>query len=88
MSLEGRVALVSGGGRGIGRAICLGLAEDGADIAVNFRRDEDSARETVAAIEALGRKAACYQASVDDFEQDAAMVERNAWSLAWIGWRH
>jgi NAD(P)-dependent dehydrogenase (short-subunit alcohol dehydrogenase family) len=76
MSLSDRVALVTGGGRGIGRAIAIGLAEDGANVAVNFRRDEDSARETVAAIEGLGRKAACYAASVDDYEQDAAMVER------------
>jgi len=76
MSLSGRVALVTGGGRGIGRAIALGLAQDGANVAVNFRRDEDSARQTVSEIEALGRKAAAYPASVDDFEQDAMMVEQ------------
>ena len=43
--------------RGIGKAIALGLAEDGADVAVNYRRDEDAARETVAEIEKLGRRA-------------------------------
>ena len=75
MSLSGRVALVSGGGRGIGRAVSIALAEDGADVAVNYRRDEAAARETVAAIERLGRKAAAYEASVDSFEASQAMLE-------------
>ena len=78
MSLEGRVALVTGGGRGIGRAISLGLAEDGADVAVNYRRGEAEALETVAAIEALGRKARAYAAPVDDYDACAAMVEQVA----------
>ena len=55
MSLAGRVALVTGGGRGIGGSIALALAEDGSDVAVNYRRDEGAAKETVTAIEALGR---------------------------------
>ncbi|HEV3450475.1 MAG TPA: SDR family oxidoreductase [Acidimicrobiia bacterium] len=75
MGLEGRVALVTGGGRGIGAAIGLGLAADGADVAVNYRRDAAAAAETVGAIEDLGRKAVAYQASVDDAAADAAMVE-------------
>ncbi len=74
MTLAGRVALVTGGGRGIGKAIALGLAEDGADIAVNYRRDEESARETVAEIEKLGRRATAYAASVDDHAQCEVMV--------------
>src|SRR6185436_11820272 len=74
MSLEGRVALVTGGGRGIGRAISLGLAEDGAAVAVNYRKDADAAKEVVSAIEAAGGRAAAYQASVDDLDQDDAMV--------------
>jgi NAD(P)-dependent dehydrogenase (short-subunit alcohol dehydrogenase family) len=72
--LEGRVALVTGGGRGIGRAIALGLAADGADVAVNYRRDADAAAETVHEIEQLGRRAVAVAASVDDFEQCDAMV--------------
>jgi NAD(P)-dependent dehydrogenase (short-subunit alcohol dehydrogenase family) len=74
MSLQGRVAVVSGGGRGIGRAIALGLAGDGADIAINYRKDEQSARSAVEEIEAMGRKARAYAASIDDFAADSAMV--------------
>src|SRR5437879_8796796 len=74
MGLEGRVTLVTGGGRGIGKAIALGLAEDGADVAVNYRRDEEAARETVSEIEKLGRRARAYAASVDDYAQCEAMV--------------
>ena len=73
--LEGRVALVTGGSRGIGRAIALALAEDGADVAINYRRDEDAARDTVSAIVSRGRKARAYQASIDRLEEDERMVE-------------
>ena len=74
MSIAGRVALVTGGGRGVGRAISLALAEDGAAVAVNYRRDADAAEETVQAIVAAGGTASTYQTAVDDFEQDAEMV--------------
>ena len=75
MSLQGRVALVTGGSRGIGKGIALALAEDGADIAVNYRKDEAAAKETVAAIEALGRKARAYAGSVDSYDDCKSMVE-------------
>jgi 3-oxoacyl-[acyl-carrier protein] reductase len=74
MGLEGRVALVTGGGRGIGRAVSLALAEDGADVAINYRRDEQAADETLADIQKLGRQAAKYHASVDSWGEDEAMV--------------
>ena len=73
--LAGRIALVTGGGRGIGRAISEHLAGQGATVAVNYRRDADAAGETVAAIEASGGRAAAYGASVDDVDAMASMVE-------------
>ncbi len=74
MSLAGRVALITGGGRGIGRAIALALAEDGADLAINYRRQEQAAVETAAAVEGLGRRARSYRASIDRLDEDEAMV--------------
>ena len=74
MSIKDRVALVTGGGRGVGKGISLSLAASGASVAVNYRRDEESAAETVREIEALGGKAIAFSASVDDYEQNAQMV--------------
>jgi len=66
MSLEGKLALVTGGGRGIGKAIALKLASQGADVIVNFFRHRDAAQETANAIEALGVKAEIIRANVGD----------------------
>ena len=85
MGLEGRVALVTGASRGAGRGIALGLAEDGADVAVNYRRDEEAAKEVVAAIEGMGRRAMAVQADVDSWEQDRAMVEAVESTLGPVG---
>jgi len=74
MELADKVALISGSSRGIGRAIAQGLAEDGADIVINYRRDEAAATEAVQQIEALGRRAIAVQASIDSYEDDQRMV--------------
>jgi NAD(P)-dependent dehydrogenase (short-subunit alcohol dehydrogenase family) len=72
--LEGRVALVTGSGRGIGRAIALRLAELGADVAINYRRNETAAEDTVAAIEALDQKAKAYRVSVAECDACEQMI--------------
>jgi 3-oxoacyl-[acyl-carrier protein] reductase len=76
MSLEGRVAIVTGGGRGIGRAVSVGLASDGAQVAVNFRKDEEAAERTVADIQSRGGTARAYQGSVASFDEANAVVDR------------
>ncbi|HET7730172.1 MAG TPA: SDR family oxidoreductase [Usitatibacter sp.] len=72
--LEGRVALVTGGARNIGRAICHALAAGGASVVVNCRAAHDEAQAVVAEIEAAGGKAACHVADVTDEEGVRAMV--------------
>lgn len=64
IALDGRVALVTGGSRGIGRAIALGLAESGADVAVNYRTRGEEAAAVVRQVEALGRRAIAVGADV------------------------
>lgn len=76
MSLDGKVALVTGGSRGIGRAIALALARDGADVAVNYCERSDAAEEVAAAIRALGRKVVVAKADVRDPQQVKAMFEQ------------
>lgn len=64
MELQGKAALVTGGGTGLGRAIALALAGAGCDVAVNYSRSRDDAEATATAIRALGRRAAVIQGDV------------------------
>lgn len=74
--LNGKVALVTGGSRGIGRAIALALAEAGADVAINYAGNETAARETADAVTALGRKAIIIKADVANATEVDAMVKQ------------
>lgn len=76
MTLVGKVALVTGGSRGIGRAVALKLAENGADVAINYAGNTAAAEEVKAAIEKLGRKAMLVQGSVADTDGVQAIVNQ------------
>ncbi len=75
MMLENRVALVTGAGRGIGRAIALKLASEGAIVIVNYNGSESRAKEVVSQITEQGGKAAAYQCNVADFAACGQMME-------------
>lgn len=75
LTLENRVALVTGGSRGIGRAIALELAKRGAAVVVNYHKSSDAADDVVKQIQDAGGRAAAFQADVSLFDQAAALVK-------------
>lgn len=75
IDLSGKVALVTGGSRGIGAAIARALAEAGAAVVINYRQDEAAASKVVAEIQRLGGAASSWQADVRDGQAVSAMIE-------------
>ena len=75
LSLENKVAIVTGGSRGIGRAIALEFADRGAAVVVNYNKSPESAEEVVKKIQGAGGKAAAFQADVSDFKQAESLIK-------------
>ena len=75
MNFSGKTAIVTGGSRGLGRAICLKLAKGGANVVFCYAGNETAAQETLAACEALGAKAAAVCCDVTDAEADLTLVK-------------
>ena len=81
MNLTGKHAVVTGGGRGIGRAICLALAQAGADVVINYSGSEAAAQETAEACRAIGVQALTVKANVADEAQAAALMDQGVKAL-------
>src|SRR5215467_2416458 len=78
MKLSGKVALVTGAGKRLGRAVALRLADEGADVAVHYRGSEAEAAEVVAEIEKLGRRGVAMKAELTSVEEIRGLVQRVA----------
>ncbi|MCL6445566.1 MAG: enoyl-[acyl-carrier-protein] reductase FabL [Alicyclobacillus sp.] len=72
---EGKIVLVTGSSRGIGKRLALRFAEEGADVVIHYFRNGEAARETVAEVEALGRRALLVKANLDQVEKIDGMFE-------------
>lgn len=76
MGLTGKTAVVTGGSRGIGRAICIELAKQGANVVVNYSGSEEKAKQVVSQIEELGAKAIAVQANVAHSDEVESMMKQ------------
>jgi 3-oxoacyl-(acyl-carrier-protein) reductase len=75
MKLKGRTALVTGGSRGIGRAVAIALADEGADVAINYVSSETAARDVAEHIKKMGRRAILAQADGSDYPDTFRMAQ-------------
>ncbi|MBQ0058372.1 MAG: 3-oxoacyl-[acyl-carrier-protein] reductase [Lachnospiraceae bacterium] len=75
MKLQNKTALVTGGSRGIGRAICIRMAQEGANVIINYTADEKGAVDTAKECQSFGVKTLVYQADVSDHDQVKALFE-------------
>lgn len=76
INLEGKVALVTGGSRGIGRAICLALAKEGTKLTINYVRNRQAAQETLSGVEKMGVEAIMVKADVSRAHQVKEMIDQ------------
>jgi 3-oxoacyl-[acyl-carrier protein] reductase len=76
LGLEGKSAIVTGGSLGIGTAVALGLAKEGCNVAINYRRHDAEAKEVVRKIEEMGRKGLAVKADVSSFDDAQSMVKK------------
>ncbi len=75
MKLEGKNAVITGGGRGVGRAICLAYAKEGANVIVNYAGNEKAANEVVEMVKGIGRKAVAVKGDVSKWEDAQKIVD-------------
>ena len=73
--LKNKIALITGAGRGIGRAIAIALAKEGAEVVINYNGSEERAKEVKQTIEENGGKASIYKCNVSDFVACEAMIK-------------
>src|SRR5277367_2452565 len=78
MRLEGKTALVTGSDQGIGKAIALRLAQEGADVVINYRKNASGAQETSAQVQAAGRKSYVVQADISAISECRKLVDESA----------
>jgi len=76
MKLSGKVSLVTGSSRGIGKVIALSLANEGSDVVINYLKESTKANDTVSSIRDLGRKSIAFQSDVSDASQVNEMMKK------------